>query len=908
MSDYTAPAGNALFLNLKDTASPPAGDSVVLDLVPIEEGEVFVSGIAAGSVGSPSVVNHTRYISVAGSSHEAYGTPVIINAIQYITAAGGINQYKSGFVGGESLGNGGVFYYIRNITPPGQIFTQFGTALVAPDLRYLAASGANTAHYGLPLVTYSFRHIYPEGFPALRIDSGHLIGRHVTLYPVGNAMGGMGSPIVDYGDRIFPSAIGSPGFGAATVSRSPQLILQGSTAYDPEWGRPEVFNSVQYIRPNDWRIQDGPLVWGEKFPPFSPFFENRNRTITTQGVDTSKIPRAHLFENSARQLLPKGISAGSFGSETNDNKLFVSFKIRTVITAGSEEYRSTRFNHVHNSARIVAPAGVAHAAFGTHRAWFNRQTIKPSPVQPPAIIGISLVAYSVRTVAQAPYSMNSLHIPYPLVDFAVRTIAPASIDLSQLAFGGPFFEARKIRFYPKAILPSTKWGDAQVRNKTPAIKPYSYEQTLWGKPLVRRDKYYIRPAGQEQTTFTRLNKVSDSHQDIITRSISAGYFGWARAAKQSADPPANQFIKPYSLNDDSVVPNPVLNNIICDGWIDARFGDPVVVGNTIFPSSINPLAYSDQWGVPSLNATQWITVDPFEQGNEESNIYPPPPDYEKPIAEHGKPEISPLTIWCQTNTPQQAIDNHPGEAFREVGYDLLINQFGNASVQLATGHIIAVQSSQPPQQTLYGTPTIQNLRRYIYPEGKKLVKFGIPTIPGDGMPILVGEMPNATEFGDTSVINYIPPFSTQHISIVEGLQGLKISRPVVENFNRVITGAGGINGFSIQQGSTPILYNPFFNPYYGPRIPIAPAGIAPGDISQKHYVDFKIRTILPTGIEAYSTGYEWGYLRTDTKVKHKAIETYGFAKGAMGRPTVGYANRWPAPELKPLVCPIGWGD
>lgn len=908
MSDYTAPAGNALFLNLQDTASPPDGDSVALNLVPLTEGEVFTVGITAGGFGSPTVVNTADIISVSGTNVGAFGTASVVNGDQLITGAGGINQYKSGFVGGESLGNGGVFNTNAAIEPDGSLFTSFGTALVADELRYLTSSGLSAASYGTPLVAYAIRSVSPTGFVATLTSTSHQLGRHATLSPSGNAMGGFGSATVDYADRIFPSSIGSPGFGVAAVTRNPQWVVQGTTGYNPDWGRPEVFNSRQYILPNDWPIQDGPPIWGETFPTFSPLVENRNRTIITQGADTSKLPRTHLFENNARLLLPNGINACLFGTETNDNKLFVSFKIRTVLTVGAEEFRTTRFNHVHNSARVIAPAGAAAGASGIPRVWFNRQTIQPSAVQSPAIVGASLVAYSVRTVAQAPYSMNSLHIPYPLVDFAVRTISPASIDLSQLAFGGPFFEARKIRFYPKAILPSTKWGDAQVRNKTPAIKPYSYEQTLWGKPLVRRDKYYIRPAGQEQTTFTRLNKVSDSHQDIITRSISAGYFGWARVAKQSADPPANQFIKPYSLNDDSVVPNPVLNNIICDGWIDARFGDPVVVGNTIFPSSINPLAYSDQWGVPSLNATQWITVDPFEQGNEESNIYPPPPDYEKPIAEHGKPEISPLTIWCQTNTPKQAIDNHPGEAFREVGYDLLINQFGNASVQLATGHIIAVQSSQPPQQTLYGTPTIQNLRRYIYPEGKKLVKFGIPTIPGDGMPILVGEMPNATEFGDTSVINYIPPFSTQHISIVEGLQGLKISRPVVENFNRVITGAGGINGFSIQQGSIPILYNPFFNPYYGPRIPIAPAGIAPGDISQKHYVDFKIRTILPTGIEAYSTGYEWGYLRTDTKVKHKAMETYGFAKGAMGRPTVGYANRWPAPELKPLVCPIGWGD
>jgi hypothetical protein len=911
LGGYIPPPGINLVLNWTGAVYdlPPA-DSLTLEFGAVGYGTIL--GVSLGNTadyGSPTVSQAAGSLTIAPSGIDSahYGVPVVqgTNQVIYVSSFGGD---RSGFTGGDSAGDGRVYLNQARLTPAGINELAFGAPLVADELRYVVPSGVYESDFGAASVTFAVRTVSPTGFIAYRASTGHAMVTARTLSATGFTDEDIGSAVVDYRvDRILPPSIAPGLVGSPDVILDTQRIIQGTTAYDPEWGRPEVHNASQYIFPNDWRIQDGPEVWGEKFSTFYPLVENRNRTLIPQGFDALKIPRTHLLENNARVLLPNGISATVFGSERDDNRMFVSYKIRTILAGGEDWFSTDRFNQVWNAARVLEPTGFQREAFGLASIVSNLQTVRAVGVAPLPIAGSELVAYAIRTVAPSEYRMNDLFIPEPMVALAVRTIAPAGIDLATLQFGGPVVESHIITFFPKSILSTTKWGDAHIRNKTPEIKPYAYEQTLWGRPLVRRDKYYIRPVGEEQTTFSRFNWVSDTKQYIDVPGSKSILFGRAIVENDFAGDPVAQIISDVGLK---IVQwsfgTARLNDILPPGIDAITFGSARVRGNLIAPKSILPLDYNETWGVPSLNATQYIYPLLFAVGNED-NPDPANKNYRKPVTAHGKPDMSHLTIWCRGDVTEQTIANNGGKTWEDVDFYLHKDgQFGLPNVIGKGPQTLVFRSAFPEGgQTLFGNTVASNYRRTIYPQGSKFVKFGIPTIPS-GIPIMQGETEDSLLFGEPAVAHYSVPFSLQTV-VVEGKQELKIPRHTVELKNRAVSPVG-FDSLLMKQGSDQIPYNPFWNPYVGPPIPIAPEGIKAGVVSELAYIDFKIRHLRPEGIDAFTTGYEFGYLHTETKVKHSGAETYGIYQGGVGRPEVGYVNRWPAPELKPLVCPIGWGD
>ena len=93
--------------------------------------------------------------------------------------------------------------------------------------------------------------------------------------------------------------------------------------------------------------------------------------------------------------------------------------------------------------------------------------------------------------------------------------------------------------------------------------------------------------------------------------------------------------------------------------------------------------------------------------------------------DYGTPAISPHTIWCRHDTPNQAKDNHKGAAWHDVDSCTL----GEPHIRLAQdGHLHHVSADS----NLYvGFPDVSLKRRYIAPVGARPFRMGWVTV-GDG--------------------------------------------------------------------------------------------------------------------------------------------------------------------------------
>ncbi|HPD73493.1 MAG TPA: hypothetical protein PLL30_17100 [Candidatus Krumholzibacteria bacterium] len=667
---------------------------------------LLASGFDASAIGNPTVENLLKFVYPTGASDGSIGTPSLLNRNRYVIPVG-LDAFKGfGFAGD---GEGWVSFLDRSLSPDGIFAINFGAPLVANSIRVIDQAGQSiTASYGAPLVAYKERFIYPSyivqwafGYP--NIDKTHYVettGFDASSFGLHWA----------HDNRQYPEPQGFDAalYGQAEVTRSPRIVAPAGfpstieTWPSTRWGIQTVWNLRQVVTMIDERTPFDGGVFGN---PIWMTVENRNRVIQTYGHKDSVFSPFNALDNKAVPLLASGIDGPLWGSN------MVSHRIRSVYPEALDALLMGRWNEVANDARVLAPTGFRGDAVG-QPAVVNTRRYYQLYGWDSQEFGTAFVAPRVRTITLGlgPEGFFGYHD----VQLKTRYLSPPGMDpLPQ--FGAASFEERFTIFRPSSILPKAV-GEPFVRNATPEVAPYGYEQTLWGDTLVRHQYRFVLAEGYLQTIWGST-EIADRTKTLRTASINAMRMGTGHEVRNNdPDPPSPREILPATFIATLTGTPVVRSNDIVPGGFDAiRWGNAVVTMMGCYPSSILPPDIPAPW----VRGPQYVVPD---------TIYAP--DDSRSSQPKTKHEVSPFTIWATFEATEQALANHEG-AWKLMDHAVHNDEhperpvFGTAEVTLYYRGVAPYTFGQGA----VGEPQIELRNRRIYPTGLRAVRWGYPIIP-----------------------------------------------------------------------------------------------------------------------------------------------------------------------------------
>lgn len=901
---YVAPPAESLVFDFRINYTPPPAITVNFEFGVSGLGRVI--GVSLGShsdaFGDAEFTQVERRIACTGIERRNRfgGTHVtgdmVAQNIQTMSFGGEVFGYVS-----RPQGNGEVYSYFPEFKPTGIDSAEYGIPAVTYLHRELFLEGFLDSRFGLESdVSFDIRTLFPAGISPPEMADHEIIGAR-SLYPEGiQSRGDLNQSWlhkVDYDtQRInyigFPSLeISEP----ALYSEYPQCF-PFSIPMLTGFGSAEASNRTQYIITNDIAETQLPPIWGEVFPKFSPYVYNKNRVIGAQSFGGYTITRWTLVENDAQGISAIGFDASGY---SGIGGAAVTFKIRNVLPEWGEGESFSKYNYVRNEKTSIFASGIDDEETGEPHIYSDMQFVSPYEMPSVSAFSSPFVSRSVRTVSQKTIIDHSAYISFNThVSHEHRTVSPSSVGIPDSSFGRAHAFIYDTELKIVSMLVSNKFGyNTSVRNRTPQIYPWAYDMALWGKPLVGNKYRTITAEGMEQSYYGKP-RVSDKIQTVKPTGFYRGKIGKTEIIMY-LPPLATQYIMPNYIGSDVNFGAPQLNVISPYGKDQAGYGHPSLAGDTIIPKGIPPRDYGERWGRPSFSGDQWIYPSVFQAGNEEPLEMTP--DYQASTAVHGFHDMQHRTIWCSSSATEQAIQNHEGQ-WTEIDKDL--KEFGKATVT-RTGTQYLVKEVDGKSQSRYGSPNVSNWIRTVYQEGRIDTLFGFPeisngrTLSAYGIPAGGGSSP--------SVWHYIPPFSTQYVSLNTGYHGFKIPKHRIENLHRTVE-AEGFDASRMIQESVPIDYNPFWNPYYGHPVPIAPESMNDSACGENLSVTFWIQTVSPPSIDTDGSRYTWGHLKDGTKVDHERIICFGREQTLFGKVFVQREPLAPPVIKKPLICPIGWRD
>lgn len=845
------------------TYSPPAGTIELAFQEAVAGSLTFVTAGDQSSFGSATVFLKTRYVLPAAFNASGFGiatvrgtqfiapqsieapllaSPTVALKTRYVTPVG-LNAFKGFGFGGD--GDGFVDFAIRRRYPVGFVATQFGTAFLSGGVRWIDGSGwgLEATTFGTAFVAYKERIVQPAFFVATVFGTAQ-IGFHRNIYPSGFDASVFGTgEVFDNRKRAFPPGFDASSFGDAMVAPRVRIVypdpfwsrLPGQIP-ETRWGRPEVYNKRQYI---EQYFEVTPYDGGT-FGTIGNYVENRNKTIQTYGHRDSKFPLTHKVELTGVALTARGFNACNFGST------LIAYRIRNVYPSGEDVSFFAQWNQVRNTAQIVRPTGRDVSNFGLASTANTRRYYANIAVGGTLQVGTPFVAFRVRTITPY-YSYEGGEVKEPIVQFLSRRLYPPGIAPKEV--GAHTVEEHFNIIAPRWTHVDRMGTEGTIRNVTPEIRPDAYVQTLWGATRIFNRWNYCPVQGFSATLWGR-NVIEYRTKTVIAGGLAATRWGPTTNIRNlTPDPPGPQTIAPLGWVTDST-PFPsslfVRSNVLFQINVGAqtRYGVPTVVRMGIGPAG--GIRLIDQFGTPSLNATQYINPDGIEHDD---------------AAFTGRPRFSPYTIWASTLTPAQAIANHPGPTYHLIDRDIAgltdaRPTFGLATISNGNRRLLHAHGTQQSgDQTVgerFGDVTISNRVRTIYPTGFKSFKYGIPLLNGGGEMTTRGL--DMSEFGDAEVTHFDAPFSTKRV-YPSGWDMFDYGQPVVSNFIHNVN-PNGINAIA------------FGTARLHPPEPVIPQGWR-SDIYGTTDVSHRIRNVYPTGIEPLEITSSIGSFADRMKVKKR---------------------------------------
>lgn len=699
------------------------------------------------SVGVPSI-DGPRALQPASISEFAAGLATVVNNARVLAPGGIAPPPQTGPNGDRQIPSPFIAFRIRYLTPGGiavptnQIAT---THVVAFDVQFidLAGRGPNPWVTGNARIEYAVRYIEPP-FIASNIFGSHNVARIQVVAP-----SGWESSFISENhefdinlQRIFhhSGAVDPTGYGATHV-RNQFEVLRPTGWLSQNINFPVIYNLDQYLFVQPYMgTNSDPTQW----PPYSPFVENKTRTLGPGGWQSSRFSViGNIVENTAAPLLPPGLDATLWGPET-----FIAHRIRYVGPEGWDSFYNTQYTVIYNNAAVLAPQGWDSAVVGTPEQVINlNRTVKHIFPYGGETVGTAFIAYRVRTV----YPSLFYDVPsgFPEVRFNPHPIAPVGIAPPQ--FGGHTVYEHFTIAYPKsANVHAVPWvGEPIVENRNKTLRVFPSDQSLYGLAKVFNYNTHLTITAGDLTVWGS-HLISYRTRTITVAPISVPVFSVThRIRNVIPDPPARQLIEPNGIitigldGNPGIVPSPGiwLATIYPEGINEEGYGKPILTRNTI---EVPPGPFNlDQVGIPTLIFTRYLfpRIIPWPNISVEN----PQSSSDQNWVWEQRPRVTPHTIYAPaaTEATQQARDNHPQSLPHRVDEELASSPAGNWSLgrgwpwfgrpdvsnqHRVVGPVPNHNSGDPPglsPATRYGSPTLTLSRQYVYPTPIRSLRFGL---------------------------------------------------------------------------------------------------------------------------------------------------------------------------------------
>jgi len=790
--------------------------------------------------------DQTNKILPGSFDQATFGANVSVRLGQFFVSAVGVAP--------EGVGSVTVTHYRRHVTPPALDATQWGAAQLTSTLVYVDVDSISQSAAGTPTINFRVRHVEPNAFTSLSVGSATL-GFHRDIAPAGFDASQFGSSEVHDNSRTV-SAVGIPygTFGTVTVERYVRT-LGAHTVGDQSAVQPAtIYNLRQYVAP----FTDGPATWGPYFGNFN-YIENRNRAIQAYGFNQSKVSIGGFIDNTARVL-----RAPSIADSSADGASLVAYRIRYLGLDGIEPGGLTRWHVVYNDARVLAPVGTATDSFGTTvAANLNRTVGQFFPYAGPEM-GTAFVADAIRTISfyqgipegnvGGQTVFNSVqYLPVPTITKGDETGAHAVYEHFTII-------APRFNFQERTGFPT-------VRNLTPELGAFGYEQTLFGQTAIRTQYRFVSAEGSRTELFG-AHVIKDRTQ----RSSVFGFKAWAidRYTRVELDNP----YLPYTRTIAAVGFSDIINGA------DQGIGDHTVRSNVLFAQGIEPkqmpnghtvdlygiavpsipLDLATQFGFPAFNQTQYAAPQGIN------------------AASFSRQRLDPHTIWATFFAPAQARDNHDGNDWHFMDYtgsnDGGARPFFGAPA--VTNQHRRIYADDIPSHLNTGIASVSNRRRWINVTGLYSWKYGVPEIGGGDR----GLTAYGYEMGGYGAPVLTIPEPLNRTLTAQGTAFAIAGTTTVQNFNRSLL----LSGFDAGYVQRPPLVS------RAPRY-LEPAGPAAGSWGTA-YVDFKIRHLYTIGEDAAEVSFSPGSFSDRLRVHgRKGYAIGGIDFAAIGAPSIAQHHR-----------------
>lgn len=704
------------------------------------------SGIASTlEFGSHNVSLFVDNLRPSGWNSQAFGTPVLTQVAQGISVGGIAPPPQTGPNGDRQIPSPFIDFRIRYLTPGGiaiptnQIAT---THVIAFDIQYidLAGHGPNPWVTGNARIEYAVRYIEPP-FIASNIFGSHNVARIQVVAP-----SGWESSFISENhefdinlQRVFHhSGEADPtGYGATHI-RNQFEVLRPTGWLSQNINFPIVYNLDQYLFVQPYMgTNSDPTQW----PPYSPFVENKTRTLGPGGWQSSRFSViGNIVENTAAPLLPPGLDATIWGPET-----FIAHRIRYVGPEGWDSFYNTQYTIIYNNAAVLAPQGWDSAQVGTPEQVINlNRTVKHIFPYGGETVGTAFIAYRVRTV----YPSLFYDVPsgFPEVRFNPHPIAPASIAPPQ--FGGHTVYEHFTIAYPKSVnVHAVPWvGEPIVENRNKTLAVFPSDQSLYGLAKVFNYNTHLTITAGDLTVWGS-HLISYRTRTITVAPISVPVFSVTHRIRDVIpDPPARQLIEPNSViigteANPGIVPSPGIRlaTIYPEGINEEGYGNPILTRNTI---EVPPGPFNlDQVGIPTLIFTQYL----FPRVIPWPNTTPPVSSSDRNWVWAQRPRVTPHTIYAPAGTEatKQAKDNHPQNVPHRIDEGLSSSSAGDWSLDRGwpwfgrpdvsnqhrvIGPVPNHNSGNSPglsPTVRFGDQTFTLSRQYVYPTPIRSLRFGL---------------------------------------------------------------------------------------------------------------------------------------------------------------------------------------
>ena len=795
--------------------------------VVIKTPELFPRSYVATQFGTQWVSNYTRYIQNNSKDHSATCTPTIWFRFRYADP----NSWQSSTFGDKLT----ITHGVREVIGQGFIQQAYGNAWVSRGVRL----------------------IEPLSIVKKQPASNHFVGRHQEIKPIGYIATQFGTRIIPEIQTVYP--LGFAGvFGLALADLAirylkPKGYLSAGEQPAFRWGRQIVQNSVQYIIQN---FDGGNGLVPPKWSDWTAI-ENRNKVIGAIGTAMQRFGYAQI-DNNARLLEPQGLIATRIGDG------MIAYRIRYLPLQGIEKPYMSDWLVVHNAARVIKPAGEVQSLFGNAELVKTRRYLDRIGRIESFESGTPMIAYRIRRLeVEKRYSIAPPIIRLPTVDLHTRYVEFNGYETAKYGLAS-------LSIHFRVITPRwthrDKSGNPALRNVTPELLTRGHDSQEYGNASVRtqwRDVY----AKGDNTAAIGLHKISDTKQHVSVRGFIDSLASQKHVVTQGESAPYSlQYIYLNDENNSSngegkgieppkpQVPPPYLNqNVIYhrSESISSRFGTQFIWGNNLeIESGISVSIVSS--GLIVYGNAKIVSL----QGKGIANKI-----------ELGKPRLSPHTIYAVKEAPQQAKQNHPVSGLHYVGEETNSNipsgeRFGRPFIESTIRSV--TPHSFFSSQYRAGRPTFDLSRKVVSPNGFRLGRFGVPSIPFIDQNIVLRQGIYNNVFGVADIIR--PPYIGPQYINLEGIYSAVFGSTYADNYVRTLS-AKGSDSLSMGMSKRPDTPYMWQGLRVGEHVPLI---IGAGDTSRHGltWISLRVREIGAEGFNAFRSEYELSNFKEHMTVKN----------------------------------------